>query len=56
MDYRIFTVPTDVNARDCTRGCTDTEKESALKADSGKKILCRTGEFNLHQRRDGPML
>ena len=33
---------TDVNACDCTRGCTDTGRESALKVDSGKKILYRT--------------
>ena len=26
MDYRIFNVHTDVNAYDCTRGCTDTRK------------------------------
>ena len=31
-------------------------RESALKADSGRKIPCRTGESNLRQRRDGPML
>ena len=37
-------------------GCTDTERESALKVDSGKKIPCRTGESNLCQRRAGPML
>ena len=31
----------DVNACDCTRGCTDTRKrESALKVDSGRKIPC----------------
>ena len=30
--------------------------ESALKVDSGRKIPCRTGESNLCQRRDGPML
>ena len=29
---------------------------SALKVDSGRKIPCRTGESNLRQRRDGPML
>ena len=40
----------------CTRGCTDTERESALKVDSGKKSLCRTGESNLRHWRDGPML
>ena len=31
-------------------------RESALKVDSGRKIPCRTGESNLRQRRDGPML
>ena len=36
-DYRIFIVRTDVNACDCTRGFTDTERESALKVDSGQK-------------------
>ena len=30
-------------------------RESALKVDSGRKILRRTGESNLRQRRDGPM-
>ena len=29
--------------------CTDTERESALKVDSGRKIPCRTGDSNLHQ-------
>ena len=55
MDYRIFIVHTDVHACDCTRGYTDTERESALKVDSGRKIPCRTGESNLRQRRAGPM-
>ena len=55
MDYRIFIVRTDVHACDCTRGCTDTEREAALKVDSGKKIPCSTGESNLRQRRDGPI-
>ena len=31
-------------------------RESALKVDSERKIPCRTGESNLRQRRDGPML
>ena len=31
-------------------------RESALKVDSGRKIPCCTGESNLRQRRDGPML
>ena len=56
MDYRIFNVRTDVNACDCTRGCMDTARESALKVDSGRKIPCRIGESNLRQRRDGLML
>ena len=56
MDYRIFNVRTDLNACDCARGCTDTVRESALKVDSGRKILCHVGELNLHQRRAGLML
>ena len=55
LDYRIFNVRTNVDACDCTRGGTDTVRESALKADSGRKIPCRTGESNLPQRRAGPM-
>ena len=31
-------------------------RESALKVDSGRKIPCRTGESNLRQRRDVPVL
>ena len=38
------------------RGCTDTVRESALTVDSGRKIPCRTGEWNLQQRRAGPTL
>ena len=45
MDYRIFNVHTDVNACDCTRGCTDTVRESALKVDSRRQIPCLTGEW-----------
>ena len=56
MDYGIFDLRTDVNACDCTRGCTDTVRESALKVDSGRKIPCRTGESNLRQWRAGPTL
>ena len=56
MDYRIFNVRTNVNACDCAWGCANTERESALKVDSGRKILCRTGESNLFQRRAGPTL
>ena len=51
----IFHMHTDVNACDCTRGCTDTVRESALKADSGRKIPCRTWESNLHPQNASPM-
>ena len=56
MGDRIFNVRTDVNASDCARGCTDTVRKSALKVDSGRKILCRTGESNLRRWRAGPTL
>ena len=56
MDYRIFNVLSDVNACNCTWGCTDTVRESALKVDSGRKIPFGTGESNQRQRRAGPML
>ena len=50
-DHRIFNVRTDVKVCDFTRGCTDTVRESALKADSGRKKPSRTGESNLRERR-----
>ena len=56
MDYRVFIVRTHVNACDCTRECTDTVRESALKVVSGRKIPCRTGKSNLPQRRASPTL
>ena len=56
MDYRIFNMRSDVNACDCSRGCTDTVRESALIVDSGRKIPCRTGESNQRWQRAGPML
>ena len=56
MDYRMFSVHTYVNACDCTRGCMDTVRESALKVYSGRKIPCRTGESNLRWQRADPML
>ena len=56
MDYGIFNMRTDVNECDCTRGCTDTLRESVLKVDSGRKIPCRTGESNLRRQLAGPML
>ena len=37
-------------------GCTDTERESALKVDPEKKIHCRTEESKLRQQRNDPML
>ena len=46
MDYRIFNVRTDVNACNCTQGCTDKVRESALKVDCGRKIPCSSGESN----------
>ena len=35
-------------------GCTDTVRESPLKVDCGRKILCCTGKSELPQRRAGP--
>ena len=37
-------------------GCTDTVRESALNVDCGRKIPCRTWEWNLPQRRAGSTL
>ena len=54
MDCMIFNVRTGVNACGCTRGCTDTIRESTLKVDTWRKIPCRTWESNLRQRRAGP--
>ena len=57
MDYRIFNVRTDFNACNCTRRCTDTVRESALKVDSGRnKSPCRTEKSNRSQPRAGPTL
>ena len=56
MDYRIFNVRTGVNACDCTRWCTNTVRESALKVDFGRKVPCRTEESNLRQQRASPTL
>ena len=50
MDHGIFNVHTNVNAYDCTRGCTDTIRESALKVDSERKIPYCIRKLNLHQR------
>ena len=37
MNYRIFNVRTDVNAGDCTRGCTDTRKRVCTESWLGEK-------------------
>ena len=37
MGYGISDVPTDVKESDCTLGCADIVRESALKVDSGRK-------------------
>ena len=37
-------------------GITNIVRESALKVDCRRKILCRTGESNLHRQRAGPLL
>ena len=45
------------NACDRTQGCADTERESALKVDSGqKKSLAALEKWKLRQRRAGPTL
>ena len=47
----ISNVHTDVKKHAIAHeGCTDTVGESALKVDSGRKILCGTGEWNLPQQ------
>ena len=43
MDYGIFNMHTDVNACDCTWGCMDPVRESALKADREKNLLPHRG-------------
>ena len=48
--FAIFNVCTDVDVCDSTQGgCADTVRESALEADSGRKIPCCTGDLNLCQ-------
>ena len=46
MDYGIFNVHTDVNARHCTRVCTGTVRESALKIDFRIKNLLHAALVN----------
>ena len=56
MNYGIFNMRTDVNACNCTRGCSETVRESALNVDSLRKIPCHTKESNLHWQHAGLML
>ena len=56
MEYRIFNVRSDVDPCGCTKACPETVRKSLLKVDSGRRILCRTREPNLHQQRAGLML
>ena len=56
MDYRIFNMCTDVNACNCTWGCTDTVRESALTVDYRRKICSHARESNLRWRSASPML
>ena len=56
MDFGTFNVRTDDNAYDCTWGCADKVRKSALKDDSRRKIPCCARESNLCQRFDDPML
>ena len=53
LTWTISNKDTDVNACDCTWGCTDTIRESTLKVDSGRKIPCRTRLSNRRQQRAG---
>ena len=39
----------NVRTRSHTGGCTDAERQPALKVDSGRKIPCRTWDSKLHQ-------
>ena len=47
--FGIVNVRTDVDAFDCTGGCTNTERKSTQKVDSGRKIPCRTRESTRSQ-------
>ena len=49
MDYGIFNVRTNVNACDCTRGCTDTVKESALKVEFRRFFFFKSASKNFWQ-------
>ena len=49
-----FNLHSDVNASECTRGSTNTLKESALKVKCGRRIFCRPWESNLRQPRARP--
>ena len=51
-DYETFNVCTDVNACDCSRGCTDTNKRVDTKSCCWEKnpLACRTRESSLCQQ------
>ena len=51
----IFNVHRDVNACDiASRGCTDTDRRSALKVDSWRKIPCCTRQSDQSQQHASP--
>ena len=52
MDYRIFNVHRDVHACDCTQGCTDTVRESALKVELHTRSLLTKGTGELYWGRN----
>ena len=45
-----------MNECDCTQGCMDTIRQSALKVDSARKIPCCIRDLNLRQQHASPML
>ena len=54
--FGIFNVHTDVNACDCTWGCTNTVREFELTADhGGEKSILAQGNLNLDQQLVRPL-
>ena len=49
--FRTVNVRTGVGHAIAHGSCTDTVRKSALEADSGRKIVCRTGDWNSRQYR-----
>ena len=56
MDYRIINMRTVGHAYDCTKRCTVTVRESALKVKFERTFSCRLGEPNLRHQSAGPTL